>query len=104
MTLEQFWHGDPNLITIYQKAYNQKIHDEAFLQGWYNFEALSRALTNALSGLDGKRHKPIQYLDKPLVNANDYYNKPVTEEELEDKYRAVANYQVDWLNKLSNNK
>lgn len=99
MTYEQFWHYDPNLLTVYQKAYYNRIHEEAHLYGQYNFIALSTALSNAFRK---QGTKPQKYIDKP--NIDKYFKKPITQENIDEEYKKGLNYQIDWVNALSNNK
>lgn len=77
MPLQEFWYDDPDLLWAYRNVYmekeKQKIENEreminfqGWLQGLYNFNAITGALS--------KEHK---YLDSPInLNA-----KPKTEKE-----------------------
>lgn len=104
MTYEQYWHGDPNLLSIYYKSYMQKLHQEAHIYGYYQFKALESALYNTFSGMDGKQHTPIEYLREPLITAESWNKKKITQENLDEEYKKELNYQIDWVNALSNNK
>lgn len=77
MPLQEFWYNDPDLLWAYRNSYMEKekqkieiqkemINYQSWLQGLYNF----RAITGALS-------KNPRYLDKPIeLNA-----KPKTKRE-----------------------
>ena len=67
MTEEQFWFGEPRLLTVYQMAYLRNAHFTAWLQGAKNFEAYSKALSN--SNRAKKTDKVLQYDDwvDPIV-------------------------------------
>lgn len=104
MTDEQYWHGDPKLLQIYYEVYMQRIHQEAHIYGYYQYKALEVALYNALSGLDGKRHKPLEYLQKPLITAERNNTQSITKENVVAKNRQGLQYQNNWLNSLSANK
>lgn len=63
MTAEEYWEGDPHLAPFYYKAYKLRFdmqNQQAWLQGLYNFNAVSLALANAFSK---RTHK---YPDKPF--------------------------------------
>lgn len=70
MSNKEFWEDDPNLLWAYRKSYMDKkeIQKEidnynAWLNGLYTFEAISKGLYNAL------QRKPTQpvlnYIEKP---------------------------------------
>lgn len=101
MTYEQYWHGEPNLLGIYYKAYMQKLHQEAHAYGYYQFVAVSTALSNAFRE---KGKKPISYLEKPLITAESYNKKQITKENVNQENRRGLQYQNNWLNALSANK
>lgn len=63
MTAEEYWEGDPYLARFYYKAFRLKFeleNQQAWLQGMYNFQAVSIALANAFSK---RTHK---YPEKPF--------------------------------------
>lgn len=76
MTYELYWNSDPLIAKAYKEAYLLKCkadNEKLWLQGLYNFNAISTALSNI--HLDGKSHKPNLYLEQPI----DIFEK--TEEE-----------------------
>lgn len=97
MTIEQYWHEQPMLLWIYHKAYMQKIHQEAHLMGFYQYQAVSIALSNAFRE---KGKKPIPYLEKPI----EIFKERKTKEQVEKDNRRAFKNQASWVNALSNNK
>lgn len=78
MTYDLYWHGDNTLVCAYDRAQeitNKRRNQELWLQGLYDFHAVSIALSNF--HLDGKRHEVNKYLDKPF----DIYGKTKSQEE-----------------------
>lgn len=66
MTNEEFWYEEPRLAIAYREA--QKLRDEhlnqqLWLQGLYNYDALSVVISNAFGGKGGKKQK---YLTEPI--------------------------------------
>lgn len=52
MSAEEYWAGDPSLARYYRRAYKIKqdeINNTAWLQGLYVYDAISTAMSNALS-------------------------------------------------------
>lgn len=98
MTIEQFWHNDPKLLEVYQKAYYNRLHEEAHLYGQYNFYAVSIAISNAFRKKGTKEQK---YIDKPDINK--LFRKPKSEKQVIKQYRQGLNTQMSWLNAASNN-
>ena len=95
MTVEQFWHSDPDLIIAYHKAYYRRLHTEAHAQGFYGFVAVSTALSNAFCKKGEKSH---DYMQKPI----DPFKEKATKKTLH-KARERAKAQISWLNSMSNN-
>lgn len=63
MTCDQFWFDDPFLAVAYRRAYELRIEAEnqrAWLQGLYNYNAMSIAINNAFS------NKKQKYINKPI--------------------------------------
>ena len=63
MTCDQFWLDDPFLAVAYRRAYELRIEAEnqrAWLQGLYNYNAMSIAINNAFS------NKKQKYINKPI--------------------------------------
>lgn len=101
MTDEQYWHGEPDLLQRYYEVYMQRIHQEAHLYGYYQYIAVSTALSNAFRE---KGKKVIPYIEKPLITEEYWNKKKITEENIDEEYKRGLNYQIDWVNALSNNK
>jgi hypothetical protein len=75
MTYDEFWHGAPEMVISYRKAYRLKLEDmnrELWLQGQYFHDAVAVALSNAFRKRGAQTQK---YLEKPY----DLFEK--TEEE-----------------------
>lgn len=67
MDYETYWNGDPRLVRSYREAHDLKrkmLNEQMWLQGLYNFQAFSTALSNL--NFSGKPQKKNQYLEKPL--------------------------------------
>lgn len=97
MTYEQYWHGEPNLLGIYYKSYMQKLHQEAHIYGYYQFVAVSTALSNAIRE---KGKKAIPYMEKPI----EVFKERKTKAQVESDNRRAFKHQASWVNALSNNK
>lgn len=86
MTYEQYWNCDSALVKYYRAKHKLEVeqrNQELWLQGLYNFNAISTALSNI--HLDGKHHKINKYLEEPI----DLFEKTVKEQEVEvEKARA----------------
>ena len=79
MTYDQFWYGDPCMVRAFRRADKMRwenLNAQAWLQGKYNFAAVSLAMSNAFS--KGNRK---DYLSKPFELSGRDEDK--TEEELE---------------------
>ena len=66
MTYEQYWEQSPYLVVAYRKAYRlrrEMENEQAWLQGLYNFDALSACLANVFSKRGAKKQ---MYIDKPI--------------------------------------
>lgn len=82
MTYEQYWDEPPCLVIFYRKAHKLKVEEEnqrLWMQGLYNFAAVSTALSNF--HLDGKHHKQNEYMKEPIRIF------PMTEAEKEERAR-----------------
>lgn len=92
MSAEEFWHGSSFLAYQYIEAYRIRLEEDnrrAWLQGWYNFQAMSTALSNL--HFDGKKHKANQYLKEPVRIT------PLTEAEIEAKKKKDSEDIVKYL-------
>ena len=76
MTYEQFWYGDVDMVIAFRKAHELKIearNQEMYMQGLYNYRAVSSAVQIFAWGLGGgKGQKPDEYIKHPI---------PITERE-----------------------
>lgn len=96
MTVEQFWEDDPWLVKAFLRANDyirQRNSNEMHLQGYYNFIAYSTALSNF--HIDGKRHKPISYIDEP------YRVTPLSEEEKAAKAEEERKKTIAYFDRLA---
>lgn len=77
MPLQEFWNDDPDLLWVYRTSYLDKIENktelqreiinfQAWLQGFYNFNAIASAFSKNLKYFE----KPIE-LDKKEENLSD---------------------------------
>lgn len=95
MSYELYWFGDPTLTKAYRTAYKLKIkaeNERLWMQGVYNFNAVSTALSNL--NFDGKKHKVNKYLEKPFELF------PKTEEEKRIEEEKARQKVIDSLNRL----
>lgn len=88
MTYEQYWYGDVHMVRAFREAdklRQQRINQEAHLQGLYFYEALLD-VSPILHAFAKKGTKPIKYSAKPYELFNDKKNRKIdTEEERERK-------------------
>lgn len=92
MTHAQYWDGDPWLTAVYRQAHMKRMEmrsQEMWMQGLYNFHALSAALGNFGNALSGRRraHKPHEYLKEPIRIT------PLTEDEKKEKRKEAVREQ-----------
>lgn len=62
MTYEQFWNGAPELCEYYRTYHRLRMeqqNQQLWMQGLYNFAAVSAALSTAFG-------KKVKYIEKPL--------------------------------------
>lgn len=89
MTHDQYWNDDPWLVWTYREAHKKRLDmrsQEMWLQGLYNFNALSIALGNFGNSLGGKKRKrkAMEYMKEPIKIT------PLTEEEKKAKEQEAA--------------
>lgn len=68
MTRAEYWDEDSSLVGYYLRAYMMRRDEQNYmnwLQGAYNFTALSAALANFGMGLAGKHGRPEEYPSEP---------------------------------------
>ena len=96
MSFTQFWEEDVWLVKVYRKAErlrNQKKSEEMWLQGYYNFNAFSTALSNLNFGK--KKKKLNEYIKEPIRLL------PMTKVEKEQKAENEKAKVIDYFNKLA---
>jgi hypothetical protein len=102
MTYDQYWHGDTWLTLQYEKAHKIRTeieNEKLYVQGAYNFNAFSAALTNAMAGFSKKKRPLAQYLSKPLrLTAPTEKEK---EKKKQKEIQAAKDKVVSYLDKLS---
>lgn len=80
MSYKEYWFGDPYLVRVYKRAYDYKRQEQnqiLWLQGLYNYNAISAVMANFGASLSGKKGNA-EYLKEPL----DLFAKSKTDEEL----------------------
>ena len=95
MPYELFWQEDPWLARKYHRASElrrQRTSEEMWLQGLYNFNAFSTALSNLNFGK--RRRKPNHYMEEPVRVI------PLTEEEKEQKAKRERERLIHYFNRL----
>ena len=94
MTADQFWDDDPWLAAAYRKANEirtQRLSEEMWLQGLYNYHAFAVAVSNVMRS---KGTKPQKYLEEPLRLI------PLTEEEKNEKAEKERKRLIEYLNRM----
>lgn len=95
MTATQFWEEDPWLAAAYRRAsqlHNQRKSEEMWLQGLYNYHALSVVLGNAFAKKGAKR---LEYLDEPIRLL------PLTEEEKAERAEKERRKVIAYFDRLA---
>ena len=93
MSASQFWEDDPWLAAVYREANDlkrQRTSEEMWLQGLYNFHAISTALFNVIRK---KGVKAKEYLHEPIRVI------PLTEQEKKEREEAERKKVIDYLNR-----
>jgi len=93
MTYQEYWNCEPERYFVYRELHKLDIkrrNEELWLQGLYNFEAISTALSNI--HLDNKQHKVNKYRSEPY----DLFAKP--EEKSEAEVEKAKQKVIDQLN------
>lgn len=66
MTEEQFWHSNPRIIGVWEKAWQEKTKAESNLLHIYTGNYFLSAMTTAIDKvLNGKKSR-VEYMEKPL--------------------------------------
>ena len=96
MSYAEYWEGDPKLTQYYRKAYQIKqdeINYIAWLQGLYEYDAVSTALHNALRGM-GKTKPPAKdYAKQPY----DFKHKVKSEAEKAKEVQIEQEKAAAWM-------
>ena len=96
MSYAEYWEGDPILTQYYRKAYQikqEEINYIAWLQGLYEYDAVSTALHNALRGF-GKNKPPAKdYAKQPY----EFNNKVKTEAEKAKEVEIEQEKAAAWM-------
>lgn len=93
MSVHDFWHGDIDLLRVYEKAYIRHISLMAWYQGYYNYIAYGVNMQNMWKKKGSKNAEFPKYAD-PMER----YDKPIiTTENLEEEFRKQQIAQQSWL-------
>lgn len=95
MTENQFWFGDTRLLQVYQCAYRRNCSYNAWLQGNYVFEAISKAIHNGF-GRKKKSDKAEEY-SKWIDPMSKYIKPKIIIEDIEEEFRKQQIEQQAWL-------
>lgn len=96
MTADQFWYGDSWLAESYRIAHDLKTerkNQEAWLHGFYIFDAITVGLSNALSKKGSQPHK---YMEKPVRIT------PITKAEKEEIERIEREKAIEHMKQWAN--
>jgi hypothetical protein len=95
MPLNEFWYGDVRLLLAYKKSYLRDTSYKAWLQGRYDYEAYSIALSNAFAK---KGTTPIKFPDwaDPVEKLEKMYIK-------QESYEVQHHKQQMWFFDMINN-
>jgi len=91
-----------NKLYFYDEAYKLKVKmqdEQMYIASCYTFKALTTALHNFSLGFDTKhKHKPMEYLDKPLL-AKEFKKdiEDMTEEELNKEIQKAIMAEEMWI-------
>lgn len=88
MTPQQFWDEDSDLFFAYQKAYVNKAHKKAHIEGLYEHLALTVSLSNAFRE---KGTKAIEYPKEDVFNPFNQREKSVDKETFISKLDTTKN-------------
>lgn len=95
MSPQDYWHGEPELMGAYRKAYRIEKEEQnwmMWLQGYYFYIALNTVVQNALGNSKGK---PLEYPKEPLQIF------PPTEEEKKQAEEEAVEALVSRLNHIT---
>lgn len=96
MDFTQYWEGDSWLTKAYRDASeikNQRMSEKLWLQGYYNFQAFSTALSNL--NFSKKKRKLNEYMKEPIRLL------PLTEQEKKQRAEIERQKVIDYFNNLA---
>ena len=102
MSPQEYWEGDPYLARFYYRAHKLKVemrNQELWLQGWYNYNAVSSALANAFS------KKTYKYIEKPidLFKTEEVKNEEAVQKERDKAIEAFKAMRAKWESEHNGN-
>lgn len=68
MTYDQYWYGDTSMVKAYREAdklRQERMNTEAWLQGMYIYDLLTRACPLPVVWVDGKKTQSRSYMTEP---------------------------------------
>lgn len=92
MTYEQYWYGDPLMVKAFLKAdkfRQERQNSEAWLQGMYIYDAISRLFPFPAVLADGKKMQQHQYMEEPY-KIQEKETPDHVDEEINEKKKAQA--------------
>lgn len=99
MPLDEFWHGDMRLLSVYQKAYIRDKSYTAWINGAFTFEANSKAIIN---GNRTKKTDPVEQYGEWKDPVEKTKKSNITRENAEEEFRNLQAEQNAWLRNLLN--
>ena len=94
MPLDDFWHGDMRLLGAYEKAYYRRVSFNAWENGKYVWEAITKAIYNGFDrGKTDKAEIYSQWVD-PIKKAQ---KTIITKDNLEEEFRKEQAELNAWL-------
>lgn len=96
MSEEQFWHSNPRIISIWEKAWKEKTKAENNLLHIYTGNYFLSAMTTAIDKVLNGRKAKCEYMDKPLELFE------LTEEEKKRKQNVAIQQFMAWEKAIKN--
>lgn len=98
MTYDQYWYGDVNMAKAYREAdklRQERTNTEAWLQGMYIYDLLTRVGPFPMVWVDGKKEQRTDYMPEPYLFGESRKDTPeVDQEEIEKKKAQVRGLQA----------
>lgn len=107
MSHEQFWYGDPWLCVVFRDMHNLKRemrNEELWLQGLYNFNALSTVLSNFGQMFTKHKRAPQKYIQQP-IRVTPLSEAEKRQKEIAERKKVIAyftNLQKQWERREKN--